>query len=149
MTRCRRHLGAVLLFAFACLPCFGKQMAVVVDSSNSVNSLASADLAKIFMANTKKWPDGRSVTVVFRGLASDDLVQVLQRLYKMTREETKSFLASHKNSFVTVESDEALLQLVESTPGAIGLVDVYSITSKVHILKVDGKLPLEQGYPLH
>jgi len=37
---------------------------------------------------------------------------------------------------------------VESIPGAIGLVDVYSITSRVNVVKVDGRLPLEQGYLL-
>jgi hypothetical protein len=35
---------------------------------------------------------------------------------------------------------------VEAIPGAVGLVDVYSINSRVNVLKVDGKLPLEQGY---
>src|SRR6185312_6833830 len=33
-------------------------------------------------------------------------------------------------------------------PGGLGVVDVYSITSTINVLKVDGKLPLEQGYPL-
>jgi hypothetical protein len=37
---------------------------------------------------------------------------------------------------------------VESIPGAVGLVDVYSLNGKVNVLKVDGKLPLEQGYVL-
>ena len=50
---------------------------------------------------------------------------------------------------MTVHSDQELLKIVESTLGALGLVDVYSITSKVNVVKVDGKLPLEQGYLLH
>ena len=33
--------------------------------------------------------------------------------------------------------------------GAIGAVNVYSINSAVKVLRVDGKLPLEQGYLLH
>jgi hypothetical protein len=67
----------------------------------------------------------------------------------MTQNEVKAFVDTHKSSFVIVDSDEALLKIVESTPGALGLIDVYSITSKVNVVKVDGKLPLEQGYLLH
>jgi hypothetical protein len=45
-----------------------------------------------------------------------------------------------------VHSEAELLKSVEAIPGAVGLVDVYSINSRVNVLKVDGKLPLEQGY---
>jgi len=38
---------------------------------------------------------------------------------------------------------------VASTPGAIGVVDVYSINSSVEVVKIGGKLPLEPGYLLH
>jgi hypothetical protein len=38
---------------------------------------------------------------------------------------------------------------VSSTPGAIGFVDEHSITDRVGIVKVDGKLPLEAGYLPH
>jgi len=52
-------------------------------------------------------------------------------------------------AIVVVESDEGVLKKVESTPGAVGLVDVYSISGAVTVLKVGGKLPLQPGYPLH
>ena len=45
-------------------------------------------------------------------------------------------------------SDEELLKTVEATSGAIGIVDVYSITSSVKVLRIDGKLPFDVGYPL-
>jgi len=46
-------------------------------------------------------------------------------------------------------SDEEIIRKVESMPGAVGLVDVYSITGAVQVIKIGGKLPLESGYPLH
>ena len=52
-------------------------------------------------------------------------------------------------AIVVVDSDEALVKKVESTPGAVGLVDVYSITGGVTVVRVGGKLPLEPGYVLH
>jgi hypothetical protein len=30
----------------------------------------------------------------------------------------------------------------------VGIVDVYSINSSVKVLRVDGKLPFDAGYPL-
>ena len=47
-----------------------------------------------------------------------------------------------------VESDEELLRTVEATPGAVGMVDVYSINSSVKVLRIDGKLPFDVGYAL-
>jgi hypothetical protein len=43
-------------------------------------------------------------------------------------------------------SDEELLRIVEATPGAVGIIDVYSINSSVKVLRVDGKLPFDAGY---
>lgn len=140
---------ALAIVLMCWLPCEAKHMAVVVDKANRVTDVSANDLAKMLQANTKKWPDGRNITLVFRDITSTELQQVLQRLWKMTPEEVHAFLASHKSSFVTVESDDALVKLVESTPGAVGLVDVYAISNKVNVLKVDGKLPLQQGYLLH
>ncbi len=48
-----------------------------------------------------------------------------------------------------VTSDEDLVNQVASIPGAVGVVDVYSINSSVAVVKVGGKLPLEPGYLLH
>jgi ABC-type phosphate transport system substrate-binding protein len=138
-----------LLVVFCWLPCEAKHMAVVVNKANATGNVSAIDLSKIFQANTHKWPDGRNITVVLRDSSSTDTLEALQRLCKMTQSELKALLVSHKGAFITVDSDEALLKTVEMTPGALGLVDVYSITSRVNVMKVDGKLPLEQGYLLH
>jgi hypothetical protein len=140
---------ALAIVLLCWLPCEARHMAVVVDKSNQVANVSSTDLAKMLQANTKKWPDGRNITLVLRDISTPELQLVLQRLWKMTPEEVLGFLSQHKSSFVTVDSDDALIRLVESTPGAVGLVDVYSISSKVNVLKVDGKLPLQPGYLLH
>ena len=144
-----KKICLLLLVVASWLPCEAKHMAVVVNKNNSTGNVTAVDLTKIFEANTRKWPDGKSITLVIRDLSSLETQEALQRLYKMTESELRAFLDSHKGAFITVDSDEALLKIVETTPGAVGLVDVYSITSRVNVVKVDGKLPLEQGYVLH
>ena len=72
----------------------------------------------------------------------------IEKLYHMTPDELKALLTAHHQTVLIVGSEEELLKSVESIPGAVGLVDVYSINNRVNVLKVDGKLPLEQGYIL-
>jgi hypothetical protein len=47
-----------------------------------------------------------------------------------------------------VDTDEDLIRTVAATPGAIGLLDVYSINSSVKVLRVEGRLPFDAGYSL-
>jgi glucose-6-phosphate dehydrogenase assembly protein OpcA len=52
-------------------------------------------------------------------------------------------------AIIVVESDDVVVKKVASTAGAVGLVDVYSITGAVIVLKLEGRLPLEPAYLLH
>jgi ABC-type phosphate transport system substrate-binding protein len=123
-------------------------MAVVVNKDNSVGEVASAHLAKILRLEVKKWRDGKDVILVLHKNSSGEMA-TLERLNKMSAGELKSFIATHQSSITTVESDEDVLKRVESTEGAIGLVDVRSINDQVNVVRVDGKLPMEDGYLPH
>jgi len=125
-----------------------KQLAVVVAKTNATSALTAADLAKLFKLDGAKWPDGKNVTLVFFDPSSADMQIALQKIYKMQPDEFKTWMASHRASILFVHSEEELLKAVESVPGAVGLIDVYSITNRINVVKVDGKLPLEQGYLL-
>ena len=128
--------------------CEAKQVAVIVDKSNSVGAISTAELTKFLKFDNRKWPDGRNIVVVLRDPSTPEMQTALQKLYKMQLDEFKAFLAAHRAGVVVVNSEQELIKSVESIPGAIGLVDVYSISGRVKVLKVDGKLPLEPGYLL-
>ena len=130
------------------LPCFAHHMAVVVNKDNNVGEVASAHLAKILRLEVKKWHDGKDVILVLHKNSSGEMM-TLERLNKMSASELKSFITTHQGSITTVNSDEEVLQHVESTEGAIGLVDVRSINDQVNVVRVDGKLPMEDGYLPH
>ena len=75
----------------------------------------------------------------------------VQKLFGMAPADLKTAIAKLNESrqvVKIVESDEELLRTVEATPGAVGIVDVYAINSSVKVLRVDGKLPFDLGYPL-
>jgi len=123
-----------------------KQLAVIVDKGNTTGGLSAAELTKVFKFDNHKWPDGRPVILVLRDPSTPEMQTAIQKLYKMQPDEFKALLSAHVSGVIMVRSEEELLKSVESIPGAVGLVDVYSITGRVNVLKVDGKLPLEQGY---
>jgi len=144
----RRLLSILLAVVLICSAAQATQLAVVVDKANTTASLSSADLAKILKLANPKWPDGKQVVLVLRGVPGPEMQLALQKLSNMSGDQVKDLLAAHKTSILIVNSEQEVLKSVSTIPGAIGLVDVYSLTSGVNVLKVDGKLPLEPGYLL-
>ncbi|MFZ0198307.1 MAG: substrate-binding domain-containing protein [Candidatus Sulfotelmatobacter sp.] len=144
-----QRLVALLAFLVTFLtPCFAHHMAVVVDKDNDVGNVTAAHLSRIFRAEIKKWPDGKTVVLV---LHKDSVGEneTLQRLIKMSPSELKLLIAAHKDSIQVVDTDADVLRIVQSTPGAIGLVDVRSVDNTINVVRVDGKLPMESGYLPH
>jgi ABC-type phosphate transport system substrate-binding protein len=136
---------SILLFSLG-LSASAKQLAVVVDKSNTLGAITAPELAKVFRFDNRKWPDGRNVVLVVLDPSTPDMRMIAEKVYHLPVDDLKTLLAAHRSSVVVVNTEEQLLKSVESIPGAVGVVDVYSITSRVNVLKVDGKLPLEQGY---
>ena len=125
-----------------------KQLALVTDTANAATNLTASDLVKIFNAHIRNWPDGRPITIVLRDPSSADMQLVLRKLFGMSPEQARAFVQTHRGAIMIVDSDDAVLHLVSSTRGALGVVDLYSLTKDVNVLKIDGKLPVEQGYLL-
>ena len=145
-----RRLFPLLLLWVASLPCAvqAKQFAIVADKANATSNLTASELVKIFNAHTRSWPDGKPITVVMRDPSSADMQLVLRKLFNMTPEQAHAFLQAHREAIMVADSDDAVLRFVSTSRGAIGVVDLYSLTQDVNVLKIDGKLPVEQGYLL-
>jgi ABC-type phosphate transport system substrate-binding protein len=123
-------------------------MAVVVNKDNNVQNVTSAHLARILKGEVKKWPDGKNVVLVLHNSSPGEMT-TLQHLSKMSEADVKALLASHKDEIRSVESDADVIDAVASTSGAIGFVEEHSITDRVAVVRVDGKLPMEAGYLPH
>ena len=126
-----------------------KNMAVVVASGSKLSDVALADLAKLCKGAQKSWPDGKNFIVVMKSPESPEMRLTVLKLFGDASGDIKTALArvNESRSIVKiVESEEDLLRAVETTPGAIGILDVYAINSSVKVLRVDGKLPFDVGY---
>jgi hypothetical protein len=138
---------AALSIAF-CAAAFARDTAVVVAKGNTTKTLALADLTKM-VKTTKKWADGKPAMFILRDPSAPEMKTAISKVFGMTADEVKTLIAENKQSFVIVPTDADVVKAVQVNPNAIGLTDVYSITSGVNVLKLDGKMPLEPGYALH
>ncbi len=147
MKTCSRGLLSLVL-SLCSLPCFAHHMAVVVAKQSRITNLSSIELARIFRGEMKKWPDGKDVALVLHRNSTGEAV-TLEHLNRMTAQQWQRWKLEHKKLINLVDSDQDLLDVVESTPGAIGMVDVRSVNGRVTVVRVDGKVPLEDGYLPH
>jgi hypothetical protein len=146
------------LFAFVILAASlasARDLALVSNKSNAVNAVTVAELVKVCKAQNNRWPDGKPVTFVMRAPSAPEMKLVLEKVYEMSENEVNGLImtSNHGRSshpaIVIASTDEDLVNKVASLPGAVGVVDVYSINSSVAVVRIAGKLPLEPGYLLH
>jgi len=144
-----RFAISLLAFLTGCLtPCFAHHTAVVVNKENPVENVTSAHLGKIVRGEIKKWPDGKNIILVLHRDSAGE-TETLERLNRMSDGEWKALLAAHRSSIQFVETDADVLKVVQDEPTAIGMIDVHSVDGSIHVVRVDGKLPMEFGYLPH
>lgn len=132
-----------------------RDLALVSNKSNTLGAITVPDLIRVCKAQNNRWPDGKPVTFVMRSPATPEMKIVLEKVYAMSESEVSGLIVTSNHgrpnhpAILIVTSDEELVNKVASLPGAVGMVDVYSINSSVSVVKIAGKLPLEPGYLLH
>ena len=146
-------LTALFFAALLALPAFpaAKNIAVIMSAGSKTTDVPLAELVKLCKGTQKAWSDGRNFMLVMKDPNAAEMHTPVQKLFGMAPADLKTAMAKLNESrqvVKIVESDEELLRTVEATPGAVGIVDVYAINSSVKVLRVDGKLPFDVGYPL-
>lgn len=144
----RTRILSLALIVLAAQLSFARDLAIVINKANAASTVTAADLEKLLKLGSP-WPDGKKVKIFLTDPNSAETKNILPRAYKITPAEIKSLADAHKAEIQIVGSDDLVLTMVDNNPGAIGIVNVYSINSQVKVLKIDGKLPMEQGYLLH
>ena len=128
-----------------------KNMAVVVAADSNLPDLTMTELTKLCKGAQKSWPDGRNFTLVLKDPASPEMHVAVQKLFGVSPADARTAIAKINEVrplIKIVGSDEDVFRTVTATPGAVGLVDVYTINSAVKVLHIDGKLPFDMGYAL-
>jgi len=140
-----------LLLALPATPAI-KNTAIIAAAGSKLSDVPLADLVKFCKGTQKAWPDGREFTLVIKDPDAPETHLAIQKLFgSPSGGDFKTLLAKLNETrqvIKIVDSDDSVMQTVVTTPGAVGLVDVYSINSSVKVLRVDGKLPFDVGYAL-
>jgi hypothetical protein len=109
---------------------------------------------KILLGERQYWSSDLRVTLLIRAPVARERDVVLKTLYVMTEAQfrqywiAKVFRAEIPAGPKIVYSNEMATELVASIPGSIGFVDAAEVPKGLKVLKINGHLPGEEGYPL-
>lgn len=129
-------------------------IAIVVHKDTDVDNLSLADLRSIFLADQQFWPDRTRIILLVRAPQSDERDFVLNRIYQMSEAEfrqywiAKMFRAEVPRGPKIVFSTDMALDLVVAIPGSISFMRADAVTDDVKVVRIDGALPRDAGYPL-
>lgn len=129
-------------------------LAIVVHRDTQVDDLSMEDLRSIFLADQQFWPDRTRIILLVRAPQSDERDFVLNKIYEMSEPQfrqywiAKMFRAEVPRGPKIVFSTDMALDLVVAIPGSISFIRASEVTDDVKVLRIDGTLPDEPGYPL-
>lgn len=152
-------LGFLLLSALAVCGVAKAQdkstdLAIVVNTSCTMENVTSAELAKIFKAEKAKNIDGAKYAIAMRDAGSAERNAALKGIYQMSDSEYEKFFLQATFAGTVQAAPKALgsaasvKSFVAAAPGGISYMRGSDVDSTVKVLKVDGKSPGDAGYPL-
>jgi len=128
-------------------------VALVVNPNSPVSSLSTAALRKLFAGETRMWPGGTPVKLILRAPGAHERAVVLHLLHFSEDEYDRYWINQAYRGEgvepVAVFSNGMQKEAVMAIPGAIALIDTHDLKPGLKVLKIEGKLPGEEGYPLY
>jgi len=129
-------------------------IAIVVHKDAGVSNPSMNELRNIFLANQQFWSDRSRIILLVRAPKSEERDFVLDSIYQMDESQfrqywiAKMFRAEVPRGPKIVFSTDMTLDLVVAIPGSISFIRADQVTDSVKVVRVDGKLPSDEGYPL-
>jgi len=129
-------------------------IAVVVNAETPVTDLSLSEVRKVFLGDRQYWNPKLPVVLVMRAPVARERDVVLRVIYQMSETQYSQYwVAKIYRSEVTaapkvVYSDDTQYELVAAMPGAIAAIDGRNLHPGVKVVRVDGMLPRDKGYPL-
>lgn len=129
-------------------------VAVVVHPDTPVSNLNLTEVRKVFLGDRQYWSSNIPVVLLIRAPVARERNVVLNIIYQMSESQFKQywiakiFRAEAATAPKVVYSNDMANQLVTAIPGAIAFIDSKDVKPGAKVLRVDGHLPGEPGYPL-
>jgi len=128
-------------------------IAVVINPKNDTSELSSADLRKILLGDRRFWKNKAPLTIVLREPGSRERQDVIASLGMSDAEfgqhwRDRVFRGEVSAVPLSVPSNGMASQVVRDNAGGVTFVLGRNLSPDLKVLKIDGKLPGEAGYPL-
>ena len=127
------------------------QTAIIVNRSNALSDLKLDETRRYFLARVTELPNGEKLTIA-------ELVPMRTSFYKkllgVAPNEVKRrwlqmvFVGRTQLMPAELGDADAVKKFVAEHPGAIGFIPVGETDQTIKVLRIDGKLPSDAGYPI-
>lgn len=131
---------------------------IIVSVKQPMTGASTAELRRIFLGLTTRWPTHRRVILLVRPAEVEEQKLLLRRVVRMSDIDYSQhwlgqvFRGEAASPPRTVESVAAMKKAVVEEPDAIGLLDLNDLEpADLHTLRmlaVDGKTPVDRDYVL-
>ncbi len=141
-------------FSPAAAPGLAADVAVVVHPGVPANDFSLGEVRTILLGDKQYWSRDLRVTLLIRAPVAHERDVVLKIIYQMSEAQYrqywigKVFRADTASGPKIVYSNEMATELAGNIPGSIAFVDASQVPKGVKVLKINGLLPGEKGYPL-
>lgn len=129
-------------------------IAVVVNPQTPIENMGLAEVRQVFRGDKQFWSGNLPVVLLIRAPVARERDVVLKVIFQMSETQFKQywvakiFRAEAASAPKIVYSNQMQAQLVTAVPGAIAFMEANEIPQGVRVVKVNGLLPGQSGYPL-
>ena len=130
-------------------------VAVVANKDVPVDNLTFTELRKILLGDRQFWTSNVRVTLLIRAPVAHERDVVLRDVLEMSEAQFrqywigKVFRAESSTAPKTVYTNEMAGTLLNNIPGSMTFIESNQVPKGMKVLRIDGFLPGEKGYPLH
>jgi hypothetical protein len=152
-------LGLASVAVFAAFAASGApaadDVAFVVRPDLPVDNLPLAELRRMMLGERQFWSSNLKVTLLIQAPGSRSRDVVFKTIYQMSEAQfrqywiAKVFRAEATAPPKIVYSNEMLMELSASMPGVLAFLDAAEVPKRLKVLKINGLLPGQPGYPIH
>ena len=129
-------------------------IAIVVRPDVPVSDLTFPELRRLLLGDRQFWTSNLRVTLLVRAPGARERDVVLKAIYQMSEAQFRQYWIAKdfRNEAAAgprvVYSNEMAAELALAIPGAVAFVEADQAPKGLKVLKINGKLPGEKGYPL-
>ena len=131
-----------------------ESLAIVVNQKNPIDNLTIGELRQIFIGERRWWTSRRRIGPITLPRGAAERKTMLQVVYRMNDSDLDKYVlfgqfrGEFTGSPTTVDTPGDVKMLVSTYADAIGYLRVSDVDSSLKVVRVNGLLPGEDGYPL-